>query len=105
MATARSDRGSYETGGKSATPARRLPASKSQEKKWSKEIRTRLADWVRAEVVMRLQQDLQPHGLPATARAAGDKVLIDYSPLVSGTGPSVATQVRWWADIIFHNSG
>lgn len=63
-----------------------LPASKSQEKKWSKEIRTRLAEWVRAEVVPRLQQDLQQHALPATARADGDKVFIDYTPLVSGTG-------------------
>lgn len=63
-----------------------LPASKSQEKKWSKEIRTRLADWVTTEVVPRLQQALGQHGLPATARAEGDKVFVDYRPLVSGTG-------------------
>jgi len=69
--------------GDAGTP---LPASKSQEKKWSKEILTRLADWVSAEVVPRLLQDLQQHGLPATARAEGDKVFIDYTPLVSGTG-------------------
>jgi hypothetical protein len=69
--------------GDAGTP---LPASKSQEKKWSKEIRTRLADWVTTEVVPRLRQDLEQHGLPATARAEGDKVFIDYTPLVSGTG-------------------
>ena len=69
--------------GDAGTP---LPASKSQEKKWSKEIRTRLADWVAIEVVPRLRQDLEQHGLPATARAEGDKVFIDYTPLVSGTG-------------------
>ncbi|MGJ7536581.1 MULTISPECIES: nucleotidyl transferase AbiEii/AbiGii toxin family protein [unclassified Variovorax] len=69
--------------GDAGTP---LPASKSQEKKWSKEIRTRLADWVTTEVVPRLQQSLGQHGLPATARAEGDKVFIDYTPLVSGTG-------------------
>lgn len=63
-----------------------LPVSKSQERKWSKEIRTRLADWVLTEVVPRLQQDLGEHGLPAKARADGDKVFIDYTPLVSGTG-------------------
>lgn len=63
-----------------------LPASKSQEKKWSKEIRARLADWVATDVVPRLQQDLGQHGLPATVRADGDKVFIDYTPLVSGTG-------------------
>lgn len=69
--------------GDAGTP---LPASKSQEKKWSKEIRTRLVDWVGAEVAPRLQQDLGRHGLPATARAEGDKVFIDYTPLATGTG-------------------
>lgn len=63
-----------------------LPASRSQEKKWSKEIRTRLAEWVMAEVIPGLQQDLEQHGLPAQARAEGDKVFIEYTPLVSGTG-------------------
>lgn len=63
-----------------------LPASKSQEKKWSKEIRARLADWVTTDVVPRLQQDLGHHALAATARAEGDKVFIDYTPLASGTG-------------------
>ncbi|ACM32793.1 nucleotidyl transferase AbiEii/AbiGii toxin family protein [[Acidovorax] ebreus] len=63
-----------------------LPASRSQEKKWSKEIRTRLAEWVTAEVIPGLQQDLEQHGLPAKARAEGDKVFIEYTPLVSGTG-------------------
>ena len=63
-----------------------LPASKSQEKKWSKEIRARLADWVATDVVPLLQQDLGQHGLPATVRAEGDKVFIDYTPLASGTG-------------------
>ena len=69
--------------GDAGTP---LPASKSQEKKWSKEIRARLADWVTTEVVPRIQQDLQLQGLPAAARAEGDKVFIAYKPLVSGTG-------------------
>lgn len=69
--------------GDAGTP---LPASKSQEKKWSKEIRTRLTEWVMAEVVPLLQQDLEQHGLPANARAEGDKVYIEYAPLVSGTG-------------------
>lgn len=63
-----------------------LPASKSQEKKWSKEIRARLADWVATDVVPLLQQDLGQHGLPATVRAEDDKVFIDYTPLASGTG-------------------
>lgn len=69
--------------GESGTP---LPASRSQEKKWSKEIRARLADWVATDVVPLLQQDLGQHGLPATVRAEDDKVFIDYTPLASGTG-------------------
>ena len=58
--------------GDAGTP---LPASKSQEKKWSKEIRARLAEWVTTEVGPRLQHDLEEHGLPATVRVEGDKVL------------------------------
>lgn len=69
--------------GDAGTP---LPASKSQEKKWSKEIRTRLAEWVTTEVGPRLQHDLEEHGLPATVRVEGDKVFIHYAPLASGTG-------------------
>lgn len=69
--------------GNAATP---LPTSKSQEKKWSKEIRARLADWVGTEVVPQLQQDLGQHGMPATVRAEGDKVFINYTPMASGTG-------------------
>ncbi|XXG31427.1 MAG: nucleotidyl transferase AbiEii/AbiGii toxin family protein [Ferrovum myxofaciens] len=63
-----------------------LPASKSQEKKWSKEIRARLSDWVSAEIVPRLKHDLEQYSLPATVRAEGDKVFIDYAPLATGTG-------------------
>jgi len=69
--------------GDAGTP---LPASRSQEKKWSKEIRGRLTQWVDAEVVPRLRQDLGEQGLPATVRADGDKVFIDYSALTGGTG-------------------
>jgi hypothetical protein len=63
-----------------------LPASKSQEKKWTKEIRARLSDWIGADIVPRLKLDLEQHGLPATVRAEADKVFIDYSPLAIGTG-------------------
>jgi Nucleotidyl transferase AbiEii toxin, Type IV TA system len=66
-----------------ATPR---PANKSQEKKWSTAIRARLSDWVSAEIVPRLKQDLVQQGMPATVRAEGDKVFINYAPLTSGTG-------------------
>ena len=63
-----------------------LPTTKSQEKKWSKEIRARLSSWVDAEIVPQLKQALLQQGLPATVRAEGDKVFIDYEPLATGTG-------------------
>ncbi len=63
-----------------------LPTSKSQEKKWSKEIRARLSDWVGSEIVPRLKHDLEQQGLPATVRAESDKVFINYAPLATGTG-------------------
>ena len=63
-----------------------LPATKSQEKKWSKEIRARLSDWVATKIVPRIKQALDQNGLPATVRAEGNKVFIDYAPLVTGTG-------------------
>lgn len=49
-----------------------LPVSKSQEKKWSKEIRARLADWIGTEIVPCLQRDLEQSNLQATVRAEGD---------------------------------
>jgi len=63
-----------------------LPASKSQEKKWTKEIRARLSEWVGAEIVPGLKLDLEQQDLQATARAEGEKVFIDYAPLTVGTG-------------------
>jgi len=65
-----------------------LPTSKSQEKKWSKEIRARLSDWVGTEIVPRFKRDLEQEELPATVRAEGDKVFIDYAPLATGTALS-----------------
>lgn len=63
-----------------------LPSSKSQEKKWSKEIRARLTEWVASEIAPRLALELTRQSLAATARADADKVFIDYTPLSTGTG-------------------
>ncbi len=63
-----------------------LPATKSQEKKWTKEIRARLSDWVVSEIVPRLQVELVNQALSATVRAEDEKVFIDYTPLTNGTG-------------------
>lgn len=69
--------------GDAASP---LPASKSQEKKWTKEIRARLLDWVSGKIVPLLSEALGKQGLPATAKADGEKVFIEYKALATGTG-------------------
>ena len=74
--------------GKSGAP---LPVSKSQEKRWSKEIQIRLANWVATEVGPRLQHDLEGQNLPAAIRVKGDKAFIDYTSLTSGTGYVAST--------------
>ena len=75
--------------GKSASP---WPTTRSQEKKWSKAIRQRLAELVAGELLPEVAKALQAHGLPATARAEGEQIFIDYEAFGEGTGyvrPSV----------------
>lgn len=69
-----------------ADSADALPATRSQERKWSKEIRARLPDWVAGEALPVIEAALRAEGLVATARAEDDKVHLDYEPLASGTG-------------------
>lgn len=68
------------------------PTSRSQEKKWSKAIRQRLAGLVRERLAPELAEALAEQSLPAKARAEGEQVFIDYQALGQGTGyvrPSV----------------
>ncbi|NKB55038.1 MAG: nucleotidyl transferase AbiEii/AbiGii toxin family protein [Alphaproteobacteria bacterium] len=63
-----------------------LPPTRSQEKKWSKEIRGRLAQWVEADALPVIGAALAAAGLKAGARADADKIHIEYEPLTEGTG-------------------
>ena len=75
--------------GTAATP---LPATKSQEKKWSKTIRERLAELVAFTIAPQLTAALQARSLSAVVRVEGVLLFIDYAPLTNGTGyvlPSV----------------
>ncbi|MDN5934754.1 MAG: nucleotidyl transferase AbiEii/AbiGii toxin family protein, partial [Nitrosospira sp.] len=76
--------------GDSSTP---LPSSKSQGKKWSKEIRYRLAHWVATEIVPQLTRCINQKGLSATVRAEDGKVFVDYSSLTKGTGYVASTVI------------
>lgn len=63
-----------------------LPSTRSQEKKWSKEIRSRLAQWVEADALPVVGAALAAAGLKARARADEVKIYIEYEPLAAGTG-------------------
>jgi Nucleotidyl transferase AbiEii toxin, Type IV TA system len=69
-----------------------LPTTKSQEKKWSKAIRERLAALVSGTLAPQLAAALAQRALPAKARVEDALLFIDYVPLSTGTGyvaPSV----------------
>jgi len=68
------------------------PTSRSQEKKWSKAIRQRLAELVSGKLAPDLAKALAEKGLQALARAEGEQICIDYEAFGEGTGyvrPSV----------------
>ena len=66
--------------------AEALPPNRSQEKKWSKEIRSRLNTWIATDALPAIERALTSDSLTAHARAEDDKIIIDYGPLTSGTG-------------------
>jgi hypothetical protein len=66
-----------------ATP---LPASPSQEKKWSKAIRTRLTEWVQTIATPFLAARLASAAPTAKLRPEQDRIFIDYPALAQGTG-------------------
>ena len=63
-----------------------LPATRSQERRWSKELNARLADWVQTGALPLIADALSKVTAPATAIADGDKIYIEYVPLAVGTG-------------------
>lgn len=63
-----------------------LPSTRSQEKRWTKEIRARLPAWIRDQVVPVISTALSKQGLVATVTLEGEKVFLEYTPLASGSG-------------------
>lgn len=63
-----------------------LPASRSQEKRWSRTIRSRLAEWVQDEALTVVSDDLSRGWLPADVSASGESLLIRYEPLLNDAG-------------------
>lgn len=63
-----------------------LPATRSQEKRWTKEIRSRLPVWIAKQVVPHIYDALADQGLACTLSAEGERVLVQYEPLAAGSG-------------------
>lgn len=63
-----------------------LPATRSQEKRWTKEIRARLPIWILGHVLPRISAALVDQESTATPSAEGEKVFLEYSPLAAGSG-------------------
>jgi hypothetical protein len=63
-----------------------LPVTRSQEKRWTKEIRTRLPVWIHDDVLPVISRGLSEQGLAATLKMEGEKVFLAYTPLASGSG-------------------
>jgi hypothetical protein len=69
-----------------------LPKTRSEEKRWSSEVRRRLPTWVAETVAPLIADELAKQSLPAKIRIEADKLYIDYQATGAGSGyvaPSV----------------
>ncbi len=69
-----------------------LPPTRSQERRWTREIRARLASWVRDRARPALEECLAASGSEARLRAEGDRLHVAYEPLF-GPGGFVRPEV------------
>ena len=63
-----------------------LPPTRSQQKRWTRAIRTRLAEWVRDHAHPVIEEGLTGAGFTAEVRADGDRLYVHYEPLFKRTG-------------------
>jgi hypothetical protein len=69
-----------------------LPKTRSEEKRWSSEMRRRLPEWVAGTAQPVIAGALAAEGLVAAIRVEDEKLFIDYEPIAAGSGyvaPSV----------------
>ena len=72
-----------------------LPKTRSEEKRWSSEVRRRLPAWVAETVQPVIGKALAAEGLAAAVRVEDEKLFIDYEAIASGSGyvaPSVTLE-------------
>ena len=93
-----------------------LPTTRSEEKRWSSEVRKRLPEWVDGTVQPIIAAALAAEGLTAAIRVEGEKVFIDYEAATAGSGyvaPSVMLEFgarstgepARWRDVVCDASG
>lgn len=63
-----------------------LPPTRSQERRWTRAIRPRLAEWVRETASPLIRQALARTGFPARVRAEAERLYIGYEPLFEPRG-------------------
>lgn len=63
-----------------------LPPTRSQEKRWTRKIRARLAEWTREYALPAVQEGLARSRCAADVRADADRIYIGYTPLFDGYG-------------------
>ncbi len=63
-----------------------LPPTRSQQKRWTRAIRTRLSEWVQDEAGPIVEQGLARAGFVAAVRVDTDRLHISYEPLFKAAG-------------------
>ena len=63
-----------------------LPPTRSQEKRWTRAIRARLAEWARDDARPIVEEELARAGHVARVRAVAERLYIGYEPLFEETG-------------------
>ena len=63
-----------------------LPPTRSQEKRWTRAIRARLAEWTSEYALPAVQEGLARSRCAADVRADADRIYIGYAPLFDGYG-------------------
>ncbi len=64
-----------------------LPPTRSQERRWTRAIRPRLAEWVREVARPLVAGELERTGFPARVRAEAERLYVAYEPLFVPLGP------------------
>ena len=63
-----------------------LPKTRSQEKRWSSSIRSRLVEWVQNEAMAAVGDGLSREGFQADVSASGERLLVRYESLLDDAG-------------------